>query len=66
MASSSRMLFETFRKKGVGEREAFFQVIDHFNEQHWHDRNRYGEEIKALKQRVNELEQHINNGKDSK
>lgn len=57
MANSSRSLFESFRAKGKAEREAFFAVIDHYNEQHWHDRNRYGEEIRKLKARIDELEQ---------
>jgi hypothetical protein len=36
--------------------DAFFAVLDHFNELHWHDRNRYSEEIKQLKERVATLE----------
>jgi hypothetical protein len=44
-----------FIKKGMQKEDAFFAVLDHFNDQHWHDRNRYHERIKTLEERVAEL-----------
>ena len=41
MASESRQLYQMFIKKGMQKEDAFFAVFDHFNEQHWFDRNRY-------------------------
>ncbi len=59
MANSSRSLFDMFRKKGMPERDAFFAVMDHSNEQHWHDRNRYGDEVKRLTQENKALAERI-------
>jgi hypothetical protein len=36
--------------------EEMCKIIDHFNQQHWSDRNRYGEEIKQLKAKIAKLE----------
>lgn len=54
--SNARSAFEMFKSKGMNDREAMFAMIDHFNEQHWHDRNRYVDEIKNLKSRIEQLE----------
>lgn len=54
MANESRQLYQAFIKKGMPKDEAFFAVIDHFNELHWHDRNRYDERIKQLEARLSE------------
>ncbi len=55
MANESRQLYQTFVKKGLSKEDAFFAVIDTFNDQHWHDRNRYHERIKALESEVHRL-----------
>jgi hypothetical protein len=56
MANESLQLYQSFIRKGMQKQDAFFAVIDHFNDLHWHDRNRQGEEIKQLKARVAILE----------
>jgi hypothetical protein len=48
MANESRQLYQVFIKKGMQKEDAFFAVLDHFNDQHWQDRNRYHERITAL------------------
>lgn len=57
MANSSRLLYQSFIKKGISKEDAFFAVLDHFNELHWHDQNAYDVRIKQLETRVLELEQ---------
>lgn len=57
--NSSRQLYQMFVKKGMQKEDAFFAVLDHFNDQHWSDRNRYGEEIKYLKAEVDALRERI-------
>lgn len=52
MANESRQLYHAFIKKGMPKDEAFFAVLDHFNDLHWHDRNRYDERIKKLESRL--------------
>lgn len=54
--NKSKQLFQSFVKKGMTDRDAIFAVIDHFNDLHWHDRDRYDERIKALESRVAALE----------
>lgn len=44
-----------FIKKGLQKEDAFFAVLDTFNDQHWHDRNRYHERIKTLEAKVADL-----------
>jgi len=56
MANDSRTLYQGFINRGVSKENSFFAVMDHQNELHYHDRNRYGEEIKQLKERVATLE----------
>lgn len=34
-------------------------IIDHFNDLHWHDRNRYAEEIKAMKDELRRLKEKV-------
>jgi hypothetical protein len=58
MANESRQLYQKFIRNGMQKEDALFAVIDHHNEQHWYDRNRYGEEIKRLKARIAKLEGH--------
>jgi hypothetical protein len=48
MANESRQLYQAFIKKGMPKEDAFFAVLDHFNDQHWEDRNRYHDRIKNL------------------
>ena len=48
MANDSRHLYQMFIKKGMPKEDAFFAVLDHFNDLHWQDRNRYHERIKVL------------------
>lgn len=48
MANEARLLYQKLLKQGMPREEAFFAVIDHFNELHWHDRNRYDERLKKL------------------
>ena len=36
--------------------EEMCKIIDHYNDQHWHDRNRYGTEIDSLKTRIAQME----------
>jgi hypothetical protein len=36
--------------------EEICRIIDHFNSQHWHDRNRYDEQIKALEAKLAKLD----------
>lgn len=57
--SNAKLHFEVCKRKGMPDREAFFAVIDHFNSQHWHDRNRYGEEIKQLKAEIERLREQV-------
>lgn len=35
---------------------AICDLIDHFNQLHWHDRDRQAEEIRSLKARIHKLE----------
>jgi hypothetical protein len=56
MANNSRQLYQMFIKKGMQKEDAFFAVIDHFNDQHWHDRDRYHERIKQLESQVAKLD----------
>ena len=35
--------------------EEMCKIIDHFNEQHWHDRDRYDERIKKLEGEIARL-----------
>jgi hypothetical protein len=44
-----------FIKKGMQKEDAFFATLDHFNAQHWSDRNRYHERIKTLEDEVAKL-----------
>jgi hypothetical protein len=53
--NQSRQLYQTFIKKGMQKDEAFFAVLDTFNDQHWSDRNRYHERIKKLETEVARL-----------
>lgn len=53
MANESRQLYHAFVKKGMPKEDAFFAVIDHFNTQHWHDRDRYDERIRRLESQMN-------------
>lgn len=55
MASSSKMRFEMLRKQGMTDRDAMFAMIDHFNEQHWYDRDRYHARIKELETELAKL-----------
>ncbi len=48
MPNESRRLYHAFLLKGMKKEDAFFAVLDHFNEQHWQDRDRYHERIKVL------------------
>jgi hypothetical protein len=59
MANESRILYQGFIKKGMPKEDAFFAVLDHFNEQHWYDRNRYGEEIKRLSEEFMQLKARL-------
>lgn len=34
-------------------------IIDMFNQQHWHDRDRYGEEIRKLRAEVTDLRRKL-------
>jgi hypothetical protein len=56
MANNARQLYQVYIKRGMMKEDTFFAIIDHFNELHWHDRNRYGEEIRTLKDRIAALE----------
>lgn len=58
------MLKEKVRKASIpgsinATAEFICGIIDHFNTLHWHDRNRYGEEIKELRKEVAELKGRI-------
>jgi hypothetical protein len=55
MPNSSKLLFQTFVKKGMTDRDAIFAVIDHFNDQHWHDRDAYHKRITELEAEVAKL-----------
>lgn len=46
--SKSRVLYQKFIAQGMSKDAAFFAVIDHFNEQHWYDRDQHHERIKKL------------------
>ena len=48
MANESRRLYQSFVKRGMAKEDAFFAVLDHFNELHWHDRDRYDGRIREL------------------
>ena len=48
MSNGARHRYQTFIKRGMPKEDAFFAVLDHFNEQHWLDRDRYHERIKQL------------------
>lgn len=52
MGNESRRLYLSFVQKGLSKEDAFFAVIDHFNDLHWHDRNRYHERIRRLEGRA--------------
>ena len=62
MNSSLELLKASLAKRGIKsgaispQAEEICKLIDHFNEQHWHDRNSYGAEIKRLKSRIAKLE----------
>lgn len=56
MRNSSRQLYQKFLGQGMSKDAAFFAVLDHFNELHWHDRDRVTEENKRLKERLDRLE----------
>lgn len=56
MANSCKQLHRAFIKRGMTDRDAFYALIDHFNEQHWHDRNAYHKRIKELEAKVAALE----------
>ena len=53
------------RKQGMPDRDAMFAMVDHFNSQHWHDRDRYGQEIKQLKEQIERLREQIPGNKDN-
>jgi len=55
VANESRQLYPMFIKKGMQKEDAFFATLDHFNAQHWSDRNRYHERIKTLEDEVAKL-----------
>lgn len=59
MANDSKTLFQVFTKRGMGENDATFAVIDHWNRLHWEDRNRYGALMKALKDENAELKERV-------
>lgn len=55
--SQSKTLAQSIHYRRTGKQlpmndvlETVFAVIDNYNEQHWHDRNRYDERIKKLEQ----------------
>jgi hypothetical protein len=48
MANQSRQLYQMFIKKGMQKEDAFLAVLDHFNDQHWQDRDQYHARIKEL------------------
>jgi hypothetical protein len=52
MANDSKTLFQSFVKKGMTDREAFFAVIDHFNQQHFYDRNSQHERLTKLEEKA--------------
>ena len=54
--NSSRQIYHRWVKDGMTKEDAFFAVIDHWNSLHFHDRNRYGEEIKKLKEWIARME----------
>jgi hypothetical protein len=56
MSNSSKQLFQSFVKKGMSDRDAIFAVIDHLNQLHWYDRDRYHERIKQLEDKLAALE----------
>ncbi len=56
MSNEARVLAKQFQsKEGMTAGDAICAVVDHFNLLHWQDRNRYGEEIKALKAQNDDL-----------
>lgn len=59
------MRFDMLRKQGMPDRDAMFAMVDHFNSQHWHDRDRYGQEIKQLKEQIERLREQIPGNKDN-
>lgn len=52
----AKPLYQTFLKRGMSKDEAFFAVVDHFNRQHWYDRDLYNERIKSLEDKLARLE----------
>jgi hypothetical protein len=52
MANDARQLYQTFIKCGMQKEDAFFAVLDHFNKQHWEDRDRYHTRIKELEDKL--------------
>jgi len=52
MLNDSKTLFQSFTTRGMGDRDAIFAVIDHWNKLHWEDRNRYDQRIKELEGRL--------------
>ena len=61
MNSSLELLKVALKQRGMTGpinpvAEEMCKIIDHYNEQHWHDRNRYAEENNQLKARIAKLE----------
>lgn len=52
MANQSRQLYQKLLKQGMQKEDAFFAVLDHFNELHWHDRNRASERLAKVESRL--------------
>lgn len=57
--TGSQIMIEKFMKEGITSGRSIAMTIDHFNDQHWYDRDRYGEMIRELKAENQELRSRL-------
>ena len=59
MPNDSRILFQTFVKKSLTDRDALFAVLDHFRDLHCFDRDHYAKVTEAMLAENQEMKERI-------
>ena len=57
--TGSQIMIDKFMKDGTTSGRAIAKTIDLYNDQHWYDRDRYGEMIRELKAENRELRERV-------